>query len=514
MGDTIIRGGTVVCDPAAPDGAMKRNGAVLVRGREIVQVGAFDELRSVAEGATVLGSENHVVVPGFVNAHHHGWGLTPFQLGVLDGLLEPWCIDIQRALRAIDSYYDTLWSDLQNIRSGVTTVLHSEFNRVAAGYHREVADKLRAHEDSGMRVGYALTFADQNSFVYQDDAAFLSSLPAVVRQRFERLGAKRDPDRRPDSIFALLRRLTGEYQSHSRISPMICPAAPQWCSDDLLRKIRTTATELAVPIHLHCLESPFQREYGLQVYGTGMVQHLHRLGFLDETVSLGHAVWLNEEEVRICAATGTSACHNASSNLRLRVGIMPAHRMLEEGMNVAIGIDGSGINDNEDMLQEMRLVSKLHRLVPCCPPPAPPLSLDILRMATVNGAKVLGLQDRIGVLAPHRAADIVAIDTNRIRRPYLHPDTDPIDTILYRASAADVDTVVIDGEVVLRDGRFTRVDEQHVADSLLEAVERAPSELEQEWAAAFDAIRPYVHQFWSAWTMRPTSPHYQINSSK
>ena len=294
---------------------------------------------------------------------------------------------------------------------------------------------------------------------------------------------------------------------------MICPIAPQWCSDKLLGRIRLVADELGVLIHLHCLESPYQREYARRAYGKRTLRHLHDLGFLDHKVSLGHAVWLSDEEMDICAETGVSVCHNASSNLRLRVGIMPLGRLLEKGVNVSIGMDGTTLNDDEDMLQELRLIAKLQRLPRALPPEPPPGSLEILRMATANGAKTLGMQTEIGVLRPGYRADIVLLDMARLSRPYLHPDTDPLDAVLYRASGIDIDSVLIDGEFVLREGRFIHVDVDEIASRLAAAAALAPPEFHTRWSTVLEDLRPFVASFWDDWQAAPVDPYYLVNSS-
>ena len=141
---------------------------------------------------------------------------------------------------------------------------------------------------------------------------------------------------------------------------------------------------------------------------------------LGPDVSLGHAVWLKDRDMEICAETGTSVCHNASSNLRLRVGILPAARMLEKGVNVSIGMDGTTLNDDEDMLQELRLVSKLHRAPRGLEYTACPTPFDVLTMGTVNGARSVTMESEIGKLEPGRKADVVLID-DAFARPYLDP---------------------------------------------------------------------------------------------
>jgi cytosine/adenosine deaminase-related metal-dependent hydrolase len=512
MSDLVVRGATVICDASSPTPEILTDGAVAIQGSTIAAIAPYEELREHFPHADVVGSERHIVMPGLINTHHHGWGLTTFQLGAKDDLLEPWIIEFMRVMRPIDPYLDTLWADLQNIRSGVTTVLHAGVGRDWNAYEDEVREKLRAHADSGIRAAYALHVRDQNTFVYQDDEMFLASLPAELAQRLRAVLAEASP-LPPEGILGLLERLASEYAGHPRVSIMICPIGPQWCSDELLRRIRLLANEVGVLIHLHCLESPYQREYARRAYGKRTLRHLHDLGFLDASVSLGHAVWLSEEEMEICAGTGVSVTHNASSNLRLRVGILPLARLLEKGVNVSIGMDGTTLNDDEDMLQELRLIAKLQRLPRTLPPEPPPASREILRMATANGARTLGMEASIGALKLGHRADIVLLDTARLARPYLHPDTDPLDAILYRATATDVDSVVIDGDLVLRDGKFARLDIDEIASRLAAAAAIAPPEFHSRWSAVLEDLRPFVAQFWNGWRATPVDPYYLVNSS-
>jgi cytosine/adenosine deaminase-related metal-dependent hydrolase len=511
MTTTILRGGAVVANPDEPGGAVVEDGAVAVQNGRIEALGTFAEISAAHPGADVIGSDSHVIIPGLVNTHHHGWGLTTFQLGAKDDLLEPWIVDLLQALRPIDPYLDTLWSDMQNIRHGVTTLLHASLGRHLDAYEWEVREKLRAHADSGIRASVALHVNDQNTFVYQDNDTFLASVPDELANRIRTLFDEVKP-LTPDGVFELLERLVTEYESHSRISVMLCPIAPQWCSDDLLRRVRQKADELDVLIHLHCLESPYQREYARRTYGRRMITHLNELGFLDRRVSFGHAVWVSDEEIAICADTGASICHNASSNLRLRVGILPLAALLDRDVNVSLGIDGTGINDDEDMIQELRLVAKLGRLPRGFPLEPPPSSLDVLRLATRNGARTLNLEGSLGTLGPGSIADVVLVDTARLREPYLAPGTDILDALLYRATGADVDTVMIDGEVVLRGGRFTCLDRDEIARRLAAAVAVAPPELHVRWAGILEDLRPHIARFWEDWSPPATNPYYLVNS--
>jgi cytosine/adenosine deaminase-related metal-dependent hydrolase len=280
----------------------------------------------------------------------------------------------------------------------------------------------------------------------------------------------------------------------------------------LLRKIRERANAYQTGIHLHCVESPYQREFGYRHYGKSTIDHLNDVGILGADTSLGHAVWLTDRDMEICADTGTSVCHNASSNLRLRVGILPAARLLEKGVNVSIGMDGTTINDDEDMLAELRLVAKLHGLprglehTPC------PTSFDVLRMGTVNGARSVGMADSIGKLERGRKADIVLVDYPAASGPYLDPRVHVVDTLLYRARAMDVDTVLIDGDVVLRDSKLTRIDEKKLIDDLVASAEADPDPVIRRWWDALTELRPYVAKFYERWDTPEYSPCYSTNS--
>ena len=242
---------------------------------------------------------------------------------------------------------------------------------------------------------------DQHVFVYQDDAEFLGSLPGGLGERIRPILAEIGPASSAD-FFDLLESLVQSTPGHPRITVMACPVAPQWCSDDLLKKIRERSTEYGIPIHLHCVESPYQRAFGFQSYGESTVEHLNGLGFLGPDVSFGHAVWMSEGDMDICASDRDVRLPQPELEPAAARGHPACSSAAREGVNVSIGMDGTTINDDEDMLQELRLVAKLHRLPRGLYYAACPTSEDVLRMATANGARSMTLQDSIGNLRPAR----------------------------------------------------------------------------------------------------------------
>jgi len=185
--------------------------------------------------------------------------------------------------------------------------------------------------------------------------------------------------------------------------------------------------------------------------------------------------------------------------------------MLEKGVNVSIGMDGTTLNDDEDMLQELRLVSKLHRAPRGLEYTACPTPFDVLTMGTVNGARSVTMESEIGKLEPGRKADIVLID-DAFARPYLDPRPHLVDAILYRARGMDVDTVLIDGEVVLRGRKFTQVDEDAILRDLVASAQTAPDPKVRRWWEAMQELRPHVVRFYERWETPAYEPCYTFNS--
>ena len=512
MSQKLIRGLYVIADPARlPSGGLVKDGAVAVEGDEVVAAGRHAELRARYPEAEELGSNRHLVMPGLVNTHHHGQGLSTIQMGLRDDLLELWLADYWAWMKPLDAYLDTLYGDLKLIRSGVTTVLHSGYTRNPGNLREEAFASVKAHADAGIRVAFGLQARDQNSFAYEPDEVFIRGLPSEIAGRLRAALAEFPPFSTED-YFGLVDDLFAAYGSHPRVTLLLCPSGPQWCSDGLLSRLREVAISYGTGLHLHCLESPYQREFGRRHYRTSTVEHLNALKFLGPEVSLAHAVWMTEREMEICAATGTSVCHNASSNLRLRCGVFPAALLLEKGVNVSIGMDGMGLNDDDDMFQELRLVARLHGLPRRLERLRRPTSADVLRMATVNGARSTTIGPSIGTLAPGAKADVILVDFDAVAGAYLDPKTDVVDAVVYRARGAHVDTVLVAGEVLLRDGRFTKLDESEIVARLTENAAAAQTPRVARLLAVLDELRPHIDRLFSGWPEPDFQPAYVVDS--
>ena len=215
---------------------------------------------------------------------------------------------------------------------------------------------LRAYADVGMRVSFSLGIRDQNYLAYVDDETFIGSLPpelAADTRAF--LDHRRRPiDEQLGNVAAMAERLAPAPQDLDRLQ--VAPTNVVWCSDRTLVRASECARQYGMRLNIHVLETSFQQEWARRTYGVSSVRHLSDLGLLGPDTTLSHAVWLTDDDIELIASSGTTVCHNASSNLRLRSGLAPIRRLAERGVNVAIGIDEAGINDDRDMLQEMRLV--------------------------------------------------------------------------------------------------------------------------------------------------------------
>lgn len=504
--EKLIRGKSVITlNPDDARGGVLRDGAVLVSGSEITAVGPFRELAAAHPGATVIGSARHWVLPGFVNAHQHGKGLTQFQLGGRDD-----CFEIARFVTeptaTVDPYLDVLYACKKMIEAGITTCLHYNSSRSPETYEADVGERLRAYDNAGMRVSFGLDIRDWNHMVYGDEEFLRTLSPTLRRTAGTRFSKSRTAA--SGEYFRIVRELAAQLRGAPRANLFLCPAGPQWCTEELLGALRDTSRREGLGVQIHVLETQYQRSYFQRRYGKSAVQWLADLDFLAPPVSLAHGVWLDRKDIETVAQRQSPIVHNPSSNLRLRSGVAPISLFHAAGVRLAMGLDSSPLNDEPDMFQEMRLAANLQR-TPGLSPGLVPL-VEIFKAATVGGAEALGWSETTGTLMPGKRADIVLVDARRIAEPYLAPHQNPIDALIYRGKAEAVDTVMVDGEILYRNRKHVRIDERNLLRELKKSVaapvRRKPKQLDTELLNA-------VIGFYSAWDNDPKTPHHQMNST-
>lgn len=510
----ILRGGWVLTDPARGD--VIRDGAVRIEGGTVAELGPARDLIARHPGAEVIGGPDDIVMPGLIDAHSHGRGLSPIQKGVLYDYLENAFLDWS-SMAYLPNELCAALSAVRHLRYGCTTIHHTGWNDEGPNATDEARKAIRSYRDAGIRLAYSPAVRNRNKFCV-DEHAFAATLPDDLRAFVQPL-ISYDADAIEDGYMEQFETLHAEFDGPmSRIFH-----GPSWAhgtTERFFARVRDSAAQKGgIPIHIHTLQTPHQRAYGLKVLGKSLVAYLDDLGLLGPHTTLGHAVWLSQPDIELLAARGASTTHHASCNLHVRNGISPVHPMVRAGVNVAMGIDDKSINDDDDPFMELRLISMLARI------PGFDLgqetrltSAEVLAMGTVNAARTLGFGGVLGTLAPGMLADAVVLDTaEMLHDPWTSDRLSIPDLILLRAKGIHTRHVVVDGRVVVRDGRFTTTD----VDALYREVRAWVAKHEDSAAdprriETLRRLKPHFHA-WHADMLRHldvTVPHYMMNGAR
>jgi cytosine/adenosine deaminase-related metal-dependent hydrolase len=400
-------------------------------------------------------------------------------------------------MRDVDPRLDTLYSAFEMVASGVTTVqhLHTRAPGDVGAVVARAGAILGAYAELGMRVSYSFALRDQNRMIYAADADFLALLPPPLRApAAEYLSGFQLPLADQIAVFHALRAAWG---ANPLTAIQIAPSNLHWLSDAALDSAAHLAAETGAPMHMHLLETPYQAEYARRRTGGSAVAYLDRLGLLSPQLTIGHGVWMTPDDRALIAERGVCLCHNCSSNLRLKSGTLDLNAVLAAGIPTALGIDEAGINDDRDMLQEMRLALTLHR-PPGHAAPAP-TAAQVLRMATEHGAATTPFAGRIGRLSPGMLADLVLLDWPRVTAPWQDPAIPLVDVLVRRAKSQAVETVMIGGRVVYDRGRFVQVDRDAILARLAQDLNRPDTLAEAgRRRLAADLLDP-VRDFYRDW---------------
>ncbi|MED5299403.1 MAG: amidohydrolase family protein [Pseudomonadota bacterium] len=469
--------------------------AIFVKNNKINEIGPTSVLRQKYKEIPEIGGENLFAMPGLVNAHHH-LGVTPFQLGAQDHPLELWFAE-RLKMRNVPPTLDTLYSAFEMISSGVTTVQHLQSR--APGNLASVLDQsnkiIAAYKQIGMRASYSFALRDQNRMIYDSDENCLALLPPkhrpTLKKYFESFSLSISEQL---EIFNIL---TEQHAKNNLIEIQLAPSNLHWLSDKALETISKVAIDTGAKIHMHLLETPYQAEYARRRTGQSALEYIQKFGLLGPQLTIGHGVWMTEDDADLLAESGGCLCHNCSSNLRLKSGKADLSSFLSKNIPIALGIDEAGINDDRDMLQEMRLAYTLHRQPGHSS--LNPSAAEILRMATEHGAASTPFSGKIGRLEKGLFADILLLDLQSLAFPYQDFDIPLLDIIVRRAKRKSVDTVIIDGNVVFNKGKFTRVDKDTLLEEISKVLSRAKTPEEVELRELSEIIMPAVKNFYSGW---------------
>lgn len=436
----IVKGGLVL----QPDGSTARQDIAIEDGR----IAALGDLE--ADGET-LDARDCLVAPGLINTHCHS--NENYFKGCFDNLpLELWMLFSYPVLGAPrqsprEIYVRTMLGCIEMLASGCTTVVDFLYEMPEMTLE-SVAATLQAYLDSGMRVLLVLGYADK--VYYETIPLAMELLTPELRARID---AEPLPTAEENMAFAeeVFSRWNG---AENRVTIGLGPSGPQRCSDRQLELSTQFSARHDAPIHIHTLETKLQAYLGRQLYRRTIIEHLAELDFLSPRVSLNHAVWLTERDIDLLAASGAATTHNLLSNFKLGSGISPVPEMLAKGIPISLGTDGKSSNDSQNMYEVLKTVALLHKTQ------QPEFQRwlgapDAWRMATVHGAYSVGRTD-LGTITVGRRADLVLFDLNTI--PFI-PLNNPLHQLVYCLPSSSVQTVLVEGKVVVRDGRMTRVDQ-------------------------------------------------------
>lgn len=360
--------------------------------------------------------EGMVALPGFINLHNHV-SMSLMRSYADDMPLMPWLNDkiwpFEAKLNGEDIYLGAKLGIAEMLLGGTTTFVDMYW------HSDRVADAM---SEMGIRGVVCPTFVGANYDNFE---------PEAIRMA-EKYGSKK-----------------------GRIQIMLAPHAAYTCPPDTLKKALKIADRYGLGIQIHVSETLDEQRMIREQYGKTPVAHLRDVGLFERPVLAAHCVYVDEADMEIMARCGVSVAHNPQSNMKLASGIAPVSRMLEAGINVGIGTDGPSSNNDLDMWEELRtasLLQKVATLNPCAL-----TAYQTLRMATVHGAKAIGREGELGVIAPGALADLILVD---MRRPHLSPQNDLIANLVYCGKASDVDTVIVDGQVVVKEHQLLMADVQ------------------------------------------------------
>jgi cytosine/adenosine deaminase-related metal-dependent hydrolase len=506
----LIRARWIVTGAADNDPVLDDSGLRIESGR-IAELGAWADLHARFPDATALGGADCAIMPGLINAHHHSSGASVQQQGLNDDFLEPW-IHAHAQLRSADVDLNTLLSAARMLRSGVTSVVdvHSGSGN-AASYDGRVAAGLDAYRQSGMRVAFAAGTSTRSHLVHGDedaDGRFLASLPGALADRVRRHLLPGTDRLDENDYFAIIEEAWQRHRDDALIDVWFGPPGPQWVGDRCLLRVVERAAAIDTGIQTHLVESYYEKLMGPRLFGTTPLRHLHGLGILSPRFSIAHGVWLDEPEIALLAESGASVSHNPSSNLRLRAGIAPLNAFLAAKATVGLGMDGTTLNDDDDMFAEMRLALRLNR-GPVFGEPAP-TPRDVLALATTGGARLLRKEEKLGRLRPGYEADLVILDLERILAPWTAPECDPVDLILLRARPSDVRSVLVAGHLVYDNGCILGFDEAAVARELAERMASRP--FPADAARTAKELAPYIEAHYRSWNDPGRTPFTAYNA--
>lgn len=420
--DTLIHARWVI--PVEPLETVLEDHSIAIEDGRIIDILPTDIANSEYKANNVQQLHSHALIPGLVNTHTHA--AMSLMRGMADDLpLMDW---LQNHIWPAEAK----WISSEFVQDG-TELAIAEMLKSGTTCFQDMYFfpdvTARVADSSGIRANIGLIMIDFPTAWAQDADEYFRKGIAVHDQ----------------------------FRTNSLISSSFAPHAPYTVSDEPLERIRTYAEELDIPIHMHVHETAFEVDAAVKETGKRPLQRLSELGLLTPRLIAVHMTQLNDDEIQLLADSGCHIVHCPESNLKLASGFCQVDKLMQAGINIALGTDGAASNNDLDMFSEMRTAAQLAKAVACDASALP--AAQALRMATLNGAKALGLEKDIGSLQVGKAADITAVDLGQLQtQPVYHP----ISQLVYAAGREQVSDVWVAGRHLLKSGKLTSMDETDI----------------------------------------------------
>ncbi|MGE5631287.1 MAG: amidohydrolase [Caulobacteraceae bacterium] len=392
-----------------------------IRGSKIDYIGG-EQSGLEEKYSKIIDCKGRTAMPGFVNAHNHT-AMTLFRNYADDMKLMEWLFDkifpLEDRLTDEAVYWGSLLAMVEMIKSGTTAFSDMYFF---------MDSTARAVEESGMK--------------------------AVLVRGLQGDSGEEDLDYRLRECIELFNNFNNS--SKGRIKVMLGPHSVYTCSESYLRKVQKKSVEMGIPVQIHLSETKEEAKNCMEKHGMSPVKYLDKIGMLGNDTVAAHCVVVDDEDIEILASRKVNVVHNPGSNLKLASGIAPVVKMMEKGINVCLGTDGASSNNNLDMLEEMRMATYMQK-VNMDDPTALPVDAA-MKMATMMGAKALGFQNA-GMLSVGMDADLIILNTEKA---HYYPKYNIKSAIVYSGNSEDVETVIIDGNVIMEAGHLVTLDEERI----------------------------------------------------
>jgi len=421
--DLIVLGGTVLTLDAQEN--VLPDGAVAIRDGRIRAVGQRRQIERRYHSRRRLEARGYLILPGLVNAHTHV-AMTLFRGVKDDQELMTW---LQKYMFPLEARFVSPEFVRSGARLACWEMIASGTTTFADGYFFEEV-VAQAADEAGLRAVPGQGVLDVPTPDAQNAAEGLARAEKYL----------------------------SDWHGHPRVTPALFPHACYTASPETFHKVQGLAARFDAPVLTHLAESRGEMAMVRERYGTTPVRHMEGFGLLQKNLTAAHCVWVDEEEIGLLAKRGVGVVHCAESNMKLASGIAPVPKMLAAGLALGLGTDGPASNNDLDMFGEMATVAKLHKASTLDPTSTP--ARDVLRMATVGGAAALHMEKEIGSLEPGKRADLIVVGTSA---PNALPLYDPYSYLVYAARADAVETVIVEGKILMERRRLLTLDTDAIA---------------------------------------------------